>query len=87
MKFDPEEAARALSLSWSVSSARQWSAQGDHFYNRIGGRRYDFTESQFAKPISYLDVPATRDEAERFATRSELTALRGAFAHYSRTSG
>ncbi|WP_426616198.1 hypothetical protein [Bradyrhizobium sp. McL0616] len=24
---------------------------GDHFYNRIGGRRYDFTAGQFNQPI------------------------------------
>lgn len=34
-----------------------------HFYNRIGGKRHDFTESQFVEPIDYDDVPSTRDEA------------------------
>ena len=33
---------------------------GDHFYNRIGGLRYDFTASQFDQPIAYLDLPANR---------------------------
>lgn len=25
---------------------------GDHFYNRVEGRRYDFTASQFDRPIA-----------------------------------
>ena len=52
---------------------------GDHFYNRIGGRRYDFTESQFREPITYMDLPTSRADAERGATNAELTALRAAF--------
>jgi hypothetical protein len=54
--------------------------EGDHFYNRIAGRRYDFTDSQFDRPISYSDVAASRSEAERGATSSERAALRSAFA-------
>ena len=57
--------------------------EGDHFYNRIDGRRYDFTDSQFSKPITYSDLVATRADAERGATRAELTALRSAFARHS----
>ena len=34
-----------------------------HFYNRIDGRRWDFTISQFERPISYDDLPSDRDEA------------------------
>jgi hypothetical protein len=34
-----------------------------HFYNVIGGKRYDFTESQFASPLSYSDVASSREEA------------------------
>jgi hypothetical protein len=37
--------------------------EGWHFYNRIGGQRYDFTDSQFDGPIDYMDVPSNRDEA------------------------
>jgi len=57
--------------------------EGDHFYNRIGGRRYDFTDSQFAQPISYLDAPATRAEAERGATEDELAALKTTFRRHA----
>ena len=30
--------------------------QIDHFYNRIGGQRYDFTEDQFAQPGYWASV-------------------------------
>jgi hypothetical protein len=34
-----------------------------HFYNRIDGRRIDFTMSQFDSPIGYDDLPSSRQEA------------------------
>lgn len=57
----------------------------DHFYNRIGGKRYDFTEEQFViedfvKPIIYLDVPSNRQEAEETLQPSQLFAMRNAFS-------
>src|SRR6516165_4234149 len=61
--------------------------EGDHFYNRIGGRRYDFTDSQFNVSITYSDVPATRAEAERGATGAELAALKAAFTRHAGSSG
>ena len=60
---------------------------GDHFYNRIGGRRYDFTASQFDQPIAYMDLPATRTEAEPGATHDELAELRAAFQEHRTRSG
>lgn len=60
---------------------------GDHFYNQIGGRRYDFTESQFDRPISYMDLPTTRLDAERGATAAELAELRTAFRQQNARSG
>jgi hypothetical protein len=54
-------------------------AAGDHFYNRIEGRRYDFTASQFDEPIAYVDLPTSRAGAERGATHDELAELRTAF--------
>src|SRR5262245_8093788 len=60
--------------------------EGDHFYNRIGGRRYDFTESQFSLPVTYADLPTTWAEAARGATIGELAALRLAFHRHSITS-
>jgi hypothetical protein len=61
--------------------------EGDHFYNRIGGCRYDFTDSQFNHPINYSDLAATRADAERGVTEAELAALRTAFQSHSGTSG
>ncbi|WP_431202553.1 YunG family protein [Bradyrhizobium betae] len=52
---------------------------GDHFYNRIGGERYDFTASQFEQPIAYVDLPTDRADAERGATSDQLAELRAAF--------
>lgn len=37
--------------------------EGWHFYNKINGTRFDFTESQFQESIDYLDIPSSRDEA------------------------
>ncbi|MBI3512597.1 MAG: hypothetical protein HY060_00745 [Proteobacteria bacterium] len=34
-----------------------------HFYNRIAGRRWDLTMSQFERPIGYDDLPSDRAEA------------------------
>jgi hypothetical protein len=57
-------------------------AEGDHFYNRVNGRRYDFTDSQFDQPITYDDIPTTRADAERGATKAELASLRAAFERH-----
>ena len=61
--------------------------EGDHFYNRIGGQRYDFTASQFDQPIAHADLPASRAEAEQGATRSQLAELRTAFQRQCFASG
>jgi hypothetical protein len=37
--------------------------EGWHFYNYYGGKRYDFTASQFQQEIWSLDVPSSREEA------------------------
>lgn len=55
---------------------------GDHFYNRIEGRRYDFTVSQFDEPIAYVDLPTSWADAERGATRDQLAELRAAFEEH-----
>ncbi|MGX4805651.1 YunG family protein [Bradyrhizobium guangdongense] len=60
---------------------------GDHFYNRIEGRRYDFTASQFDRPIAYIDLPTSRAEAERGATSAQRAALRMAFGRCRASSG
>ncbi|MDD1530328.1 hypothetical protein C7U92_00670 [Bradyrhizobium sp. WBOS7] len=60
---------------------------GDHFYNRIEGERYDFTASQFDQPIAYVDLAASRADAERGATAREVAELRTAFRLHSTKSG
>ncbi|QOZ53879.1 hypothetical protein [Bradyrhizobium sp. CCBAU 53338] len=60
---------------------------GDHFYNRIDGRRYDFTASQFDRPIAYTDLPTNRMEAELGATSQQLRELRAAFQERGTKSG
>jgi hypothetical protein len=60
--------------------------EGDHFYNRIDGVRFDFTESQFVRPIAYTDAPTTCDDAERGVTSAELAALRTAFLRHAGAS-
>lgn len=59
---------------------------GDHFYNRIGGLRYDFTASQFDQPIAYADLPTDRADAEQGATREQLAELRAAFQNSQKFS-
>lgn len=36
---------------------------GWHFYNVLNGTRYDFTESQFAEVLEYMDQLSNREEA------------------------
>jgi hypothetical protein len=62
-------------------------SEGDHFYNRIGGHRYDFTDSQFTQPPTYSDATATRADAEQAATEAELAALKAAFRRHAAPSG
>jgi hypothetical protein len=52
---------------------------GDHFYNRIGDARMDFTADQFDRPIDYADLPSDRTEALAGTTVEKYEALRSAF--------
>jgi hypothetical protein len=56
----------------------------DHFYNRIDGHRYDFTDGQFElsdfrKPIVYLDTLSSRHEAEATLQPSQVFAMTNGF--------
>jgi hypothetical protein len=53
--------------------------EGDHFYNRIDGERFDLTASQFDAPIDYLDVASNRDEALAGTSMAKYETLRAAF--------
>jgi len=60
-------------------------SQIEHFYNRIGGQRYDFTEEQFViedfvKPLNYQDIPSSLQDAEHTLQPSQLSAMRCGFA-------
>ena len=47
-----------------------------HFYNRIDGRRVDFTMSQFDSPIGYDDLPSNRQEALNDTSVAQYELLR-----------
>lgn len=47
-----------------------------HFYNFLGGTRRDFTESQFAVPITYDDAPSGRADAMTDTSPQQYEALR-----------
>jgi hypothetical protein len=57
--------------------------EGDHFYNRIDGRRIDLTDSQFEAPLNYLDLGSGRNEALAGTSAAKYEFLRAAFSrHY-----
>jgi len=47
-----------------------------HFYNLLGGKRVDFTTSQFESPIGYDDLPSNRDEALSDTSAEQYQLLR-----------
>ena len=55
---------------------------GDHFYNRIEGRRYDFTASEFDQPIAYVDLLTDRADTELGVTSDQLVEVRAAFLRH-----
>lgn len=61
-----------------------WPPKGRHFYNRIGGIRYDFTADQFDMPeyshkVQYKDIPSTIEEAATEAEWRQIEEMRSAF--------
>ncbi|MEM8760130.1 MAG: hypothetical protein AAGE83_07395 [Pseudomonadota bacterium] len=49
-----------------------------HFYNRIDGRRIDFTAQQFESAIAYDDIPSDRTEAFADTNTEQYDYLRKA---------
>lgn len=49
---------------------------GTHFYNKIEDVRWDFTISQFDRPIPFQDMPATRADAMADTSPAQYQALR-----------
>ncbi|MBT2574824.1 hypothetical protein J7E26_12815 [Bacillus sp. ISL-51] len=50
-----------------------------HFYNRINGEVYDFTDSQFQEPIVYRHTPSSRSEAFSDTNEKQYRHLKKAF--------
>jgi hypothetical protein len=50
-----------------------------HFYNLIGGERFDFTASQFDAPVIYDDTSSGREDALTDTTLAQYEALVEAF--------
>ncbi len=51
-----------------------------HFYNRIEGRRVDFTAEQFRRPVGYLDIESSREEVLAHVTDEQYRELARNFA-------
>lgn len=49
---------------------------GPHFYNRIGGIRWDYTGEQFVHALKYEDIPCSRDFVFTDCTPEQYTALK-----------
>ncbi|MCK1735490.1 hypothetical protein IVA79_16265 [Bradyrhizobium sp. 138] len=81
MKNNAMHSSQWLDKSWEkiggTSGLR--GAGTSHFYDLIEGKRCDFTASQFERPIAYMDLPASRTEAELGAACDQLAELRAAF--------
>jgi hypothetical protein len=61
-----------------------WHGRGTHFYNRIAGKRVDFTADQFTMPdysydLTYEDQPSSVAEAAKETLPGQVEALRRAF--------
>ena len=61
-----------------------WSPDRRHFYNRINGKRNDFTADQFEDPrdsheIEYKDWPSSLEEALTETDEIQVSELRRAF--------
>ncbi len=55
-----------------------WNERTDHYYNRIGGKRYDLTDAQFDEPIIYADTLSSVEDASVGFTTAEYTTLKAA---------
>jgi hypothetical protein len=51
-----------------------------HFYNEVDGVIFDFTDSQFAEPIKYENLPASRKEAFAGTNQEQYTHLSRKFS-------
>ncbi len=49
---------------------------GPHFYNCIGGVRWDFTAEQFGHSLEYKDIPCSREFVFTDCTPEQYAALK-----------
>ncbi|MEN0041740.1 MAG: hypothetical protein AAF764_10465 [Pseudomonadota bacterium] len=56
--------------------------ESHHYYNHIGGRRIDLTDSQFDGPIPYDDEPTNSKAAMAFVTDDEYRILKQELASH-----
>jgi hypothetical protein len=91
MTFRPDAVAAALRESWSLETARQWTAENPaagqcNVTHRWHSLRLH-TASQFDRPITYADILTDREDAERGVTQLQVAALRKAFqGHFGRSA-
>ncbi|QLY81551.1 YunG family protein [Clostridium intestinale] len=58
------------------------TSEGWHYYNRIGNKRYDFTDSQFLEKPMYLDILSNREEAFSDTNAEQYEYLRSRIKEY-----
>ncbi len=57
-----------------------------HYYNRIDGKRLDFTKDQFENIIEYRDTVSSRDEAFSDTNEEQYNYLSSAFKNFTKSS-
>ncbi|MCK9211527.1 MAG: hypothetical protein M0P61_11880 [Ignavibacteriaceae bacterium] len=57
-----------------------------HYYNRIEGKRLDFTKDQFENIIEYCDTVSSRDEAFSDTNEEQYNYLSSAFKNFTKSS-
>lgn len=63
-----------------------WPPNGRHFYNRIDGKRYDFTADQFemlnySHNVEYKDILSNTEEAATETMDGQIEEMRKAFCN------
>ena len=50
-----------------------------HFYNKVNGRKFDFTSEQFENEIEYSDIHSSVEEAEKDCNPNQIGTLMKTF--------
>jgi hypothetical protein len=59
--------------------------EGWHFYNKIDGKYYDLTKSQFQEEIVYMHLPSIREESFMDTNEAQYRYLKESVLKYWRT--